>query len=149
MTDRQYKEAREIAENNGALYQYEKWNGSIYPSRYLNSDDMRELRGDNRKIAGAYTLDGFNGRAVLIPGTAGAVYLKSYNTTVAVFYDGLDGCEMYKTWNGFSVTTLKHINIARSSFGLPAMSKREWIEYRTEYGDIVSNSTGEFIAEAV
>ena len=68
--------------------------------------------------------------------------LKSYQTVVAVYFDGA----FVKTWDGFSKTTQKHINIFRASFGLDPLSKREIIEMPTASGEYVNDNTGEVIS---
>ena len=145
MTNKEYKQARENAENADALYEYEKYGYGFYPSRYMNADELKELRRTNKAINNAETLDGFNGRAVLIP-VNGGILLKSYNTIVC----GVFGGEFVKLWDGFSVTTLKHINLLRANGGMPAFSKREWIETPTsdfyKDGGIVNAETGEYFA---
>lgn len=129
MTNKGYKIAREEHENANELYTFEKWNGwSLYPSRYMDTNDARELRNEykNDKAHGAFTLDGFNGRAVIIPVENGYI-LKSYETEVAAIVGG----SFFKLWAGYSVTTLKHINAFRKWYGLTTINKREWIEMDT------------------
>ena len=127
MTNKEYKDARDIAENVSELYTFEKWNGySFYPSRYMDGDDARELRAEYKQDARerhAEKLNGANGRAVIIPIDGGEL-LKSYYTPVCKIENGV----FFKMWAGFSVTTLKHVNAFRARHGLTALSKREWIE---------------------
>ena len=125
MTNKQYKIAREEAESADELYTFEKYNG-WRTTRHLDSDDLKEIRADyknTKKELNAFSLEGFGGRALIIPTDSGYI-LKSYYTEVAEIRDG----EFLKLWGGFSVTTLKHINIFRSFANMSTLSKREWIE---------------------
>ena len=89
--------------------------------------DMRKAYKEEKQNNGAFALEGFNGRALIIPGDAGnTLVLRSYYTDVCS-YNPKTG-EFYKLWEGYSNTTLKHINIFRSFVKLPQLSKREWIE---------------------
>ena len=127
MTNKQYKAAREEAEQVDELYTFEHWNGySFYPNRYMTPEDQKEMRQvyrEEKEDNKAFALEGFGGRAIVIPVTGGYI-LQSYYTKVAVYRNG----EFFRTWNGYSNTTLKHINIFRSFLGLGLLSKREWIE---------------------
>lgn len=127
MTNKEYQTAKEQHQEAGELYTFEKYNG-FFPSRYMDGDDIKELRQANKeaKRAGAFSLEGFNNRAVIIPTETGAI-LRSYYTNVCEIKDG----EFLKLWEGFSVTTLKHINAFRKHFQLESLSKREWIELKT------------------
>lgn len=125
MTNKEYKQAREIAETVDEVYTFEKYNGR-FTSRYMDSDDARELRNEykeDKKNKGAFALQDFKGRAIVIPTETGYL-LKSYYTIVAEINNG----EFIKRWEGYSNTTLNHINAFRRYFNLPYLSKREWIE---------------------
>ena len=125
MTNKQYKQAREEAENADELYTFEKYNG-WYATRFLDSGDLKEIRADyknTKKALNAFSLEGFGGRALIIPTDSGYI-LQSYYTKVAEIRDG----EFLKLWSGFSVTTLKHINLFRRFANMNTLSKREWIE---------------------
>ena len=141
MTNKEYKIAREQAEDAAALYTFMHWNGySVRPSRYMDDNDKRVLKAvykEDKKENGAFALDGFNNRAVIIP-VDGGYLLKSYHTTVAAFVNGA----FYRLWNGYSVTTAKHVDIFREWLNMPKMSKREWIETPVHDGDIIDNETG-------
>ena len=133
MTNKEYKLARIDAENAPEIYTFESWNGiSIYPNRYMSNQDIKDLRQEYKAIkAGenAYSLEGFGGRALIIP-NGNKLILRSYYTDVCEF--DLKTEKFTKTWNGFSVTTLKHINIFRRFLALNELSKREWIELSVE-----------------
>ena len=131
MTNKQYKQAREDAEQVDELYTFEHYNGfSWYPSRYMQPEDIKDLRKEyktEKECNRAYALEGFCGRALIIPENGGdELVLRSYYTDVCS-YDLQTGL-FTKTWSGYSNTTLKHINIFRSFLKLPQFSKREWIE---------------------
>ena len=89
---------------------------------YLTSEAVKELRRDVKQRAGVM-LSNSNGRATIRTNKNGDVVLTSYYTDVAVISDG----RFYKTWRGYSNTTLKHVNEFRRIYGLPAMNKKEWI----------------------
>lgn len=134
MTNKEYKAARYEAESAPEIFTFESWNGiSIYPNRYMSNEDIRDLRQEYKAIKAdnnGYSLEGFGGRAIIKPDNDGNLILQSYYTDVCRYNLKLD--KFVKTWNGFSVTTLKHVNIFREFLGLKAISKREWIELNTE-----------------
>lgn len=129
MTNKEYKQAREAAEAAEELYTFEQehFNGYIYyNSRYMTTEDKQDLRREykqDKKENQAYALEDFNTRALIIPTENGSI-LKSYYTEVCKIENG----EFFRLWEGFSVTTLKHINAYRRHFNMKALSKREWIE---------------------
>ena len=129
MTNKEYKAARYEAENAPEIFTFESWNGiSIYPNRYMSNQDIKDLRQEYKGIKAennGYALDGFGGRALIIP-DGNKLILRSYYTDVCEF--DLKTEKFTKTWNGFSVTTLKHVNIFRRFLALNELSKREWIE---------------------
>lgn len=133
MTNKEYKKARMEAETVDELYTFESWNGfSIYPNRYMKPDDIKELREEYKELKNndkAYSLKDFGNRALIIP-NGNELILRSYYTDVCRYNLVTD--TFTKTWNGFSVTTLKHINTFRSFLGMNTLSKREWIELETE-----------------
>jgi hypothetical protein len=134
MTNKEYKAARYEAENAPEIFTFESWNGiCIYPNRYMSNEDIKDLRQEYKAIKAdnkGFALDGFGGRAIIKPDNNGNLILQSYYTNVCRY--NLKSDKFFKTWNGFSVTTLKHINIFRQFLGLKAISKREWIELATE-----------------
>lgn len=129
MTNKEYKALREQAEQAPEIYTFESCNGfSIYPNRYMKNQDIKDLRQEYKAIkAGenAYSLEGFGGRALIIP-DGNKLILRSYYTDVCRY--NLKTGEFIRLWEGFSVTTLKHINIFRRFLALNTLSKREWIE---------------------
>lgn len=134
MTNKEYKALREQAEQAPEIYTFESWNGfSIYPNRYMKNQNIKDLRQEYKAIKTSnkgYALDGFGGRAIIKIDHDGSLILQSYYTDVCRYNPKTDIFE--KTWNGFSVTTLKHINIFRQFLGFKAISKREWIEMSLE-----------------
>ena len=138
MTNKEYKIARENAESASELYEFEHYNG-WYVSRGMTAEDVKKMRAERKaeKKNGAYTLDGFNDRAIVKPYGYGET-LTSYNTTVCAMVCG----DFVKTWDGYSATTMKHVNTFREIYGLPKLSKREWIEMDT-IAEVVSPLTGE------
>ena len=133
MTNKEYKRARENAENAIELDTFEHYheNGFWgYYSRYMSADDLKtmrkEIKKDKNENAGI-VLDDFNNRAVIIP-TENGYILKSYYTNVCKIVNG----KFIKLWGGYSNTTLKHINAFRAHYHFPMISKREWIELTCE-----------------
>ena len=127
MTNKQYTQAREEAERADEVYTFVSYEG-IYgrENRYMKPDDIKELRSEYKAIKAdrkGFALEGFGNRALIIPVENGYI-LKSYYTDVAVVRNG----EFYKLWDGYSNTTLKHINTFRQFVGMNSLSKREWIE---------------------
>lgn len=54
---------------------------------------------------------------------AGMWILRSYNTDVC----GIDvQGKIYRFWDDYSATTMKHVNAFCTQFGIPALSKRDW-----------------------
>lgn len=132
MTNKQYKQAREEHEQANELdtfTSYESNGYMYYENRFMKSDDLKKMRKSIReeKKNGAIILDDFNGRAAIIPTETGYI-LKSYYTNVCEIRNG----KFIKLWQGYSNTTLKHINAFCSYFRMPFFSKREWIETKTE-----------------
>lgn len=132
MTNKEYKTARDAHENAYELDTFVSYVGYFgYPNRYMKQEDIKEMREEYKEIKAdknAFALDGFGGRALIIP-IEGGYILQSYYTKVAVIRDGV----FYKTWDGYSNTTLKHINTFRKWAGFPGISKRDWIEMRNEW----------------
>lgn len=129
MTNKEYKALREQAENASELDTFVTYEGWFYrANRYMKPGDIKDLRQEYKAIkAGenAYSLEGFGGRALIIP-DGNKLILRSYYTDVCEF--DLKTEKFTRLWNGFSVTTLKHINIFRRFLALNTLSKREWIE---------------------
>lgn len=139
MTNKEYKAAREIHDNASEKFSFEHYNiGSWFPSMCMTSEDQKEMRKEYRadKENGAFSVDGMTNKAIIIP-VDGGFLLKSYYTTVAAFINGT----FFKTWQGYSVTTMKHINAFRHYFGFSALNKKGWIELPT-----IDFETGEIIA---
>lgn len=53
----------------------------------------------------------------------GTSFLRSYDTTVCRIIDG----KFERLWNGYSKTTLAHVNDFRKLYNLPALNKKEWL----------------------
>lgn len=67
----------------------------------------------------------YYGKAKIIKDKSGKIFLQSYNTLVC--YIDTNG-EFKRLWNGYSTTTMRHIDEFRTQFGFPAMNKKEWNE---------------------
>lgn len=75
----------------------------------------------------------YYGKAQVIYNDDGSVSLKSYDTIVCMIKDG----DFVKLWDGYSATTMKHINDFRMMFNLPTLNKKEWDKLSEENGNIV------------
>ena len=93
-------------------------------SEYLEKSPTKTAVIENAQIAGDVSIlpDSYN-RALVI-GTPEKVFLQSYDTLILVI-DRATG-EIKKLWNGYSVTTLKHINTFLKAYNGRTFSKREW-----------------------
>lgn len=116
-----------------------------HESAYLTPEAEKELRADvkERKAAGAKVLPGTNGKATYKKEENGDIILTSYYTDVALIsneymfnnincdgYNILAGVKCracFKTWYGFSVTTLNHVNAFLQHFGFDTINKKQWI----------------------
>lgn len=89
---------------------------------YLTPGELKELQKDVKNRDGAL-LKNCNGRATIRINKNRDIILTSYYTDVAI----ISGGRFYKTWRGYSATTLKHINEFCSLYGFKTFSKYEWI----------------------
>ena len=79
---------------------------------------------NNAKIAGNVSiLGGSNNRAVVIK-DGNTVYLQSYDTIV-LSVDILTG-KIKKLWDGYTATTLKHVNAFLKGFNGQQFNKKAW-----------------------
>ncbi len=133
MTNKEYREKL----NN--IYTFDYYDMMGFSVKERREDQKRDIRREH-----AFTLDGFNVRAVVIPVNGGYV-LKSYDTIVCGVVDG----EFFKAWDGYSATTMKHINVFREWCGFKGLNKREWVEIPAtvtySHGDYVDMNTGAVI----
>ena len=67
----------------------------------------------------------FYGKARVINPGYGYISLVSYDTTVCSL--DLESRRFVRHWDGYSVTTLRHVNAFRVYYGLSALSKSEWL----------------------
>ena len=70
----------------------------------------------------------FYGKA-LVKETGKETILQSYQTEVCKIDEN---GHFVKLWNGYSNTTMNHINAFLSLFGIPSMKKKEWEALETE-----------------
>jgi hypothetical protein len=71
----------------------------------------------------------FYGKAkIIFDKEANVAYLRSYNTIVCSF--NLNSGVFRRVWNGYSATTMRHINAFRAYHGLLALSKSEWLSLK-------------------
>lgn len=75
------------------------------------------------KLNATYQKD-YYGKAYIIPSDDGGAALKSYETLVCkIDSDG----NFTRLWNGYSRTTMNHINDFRKLYDLPALNKAAWM----------------------
>lgn len=93
---------------------------------YLGKEEMSKLRETNKeKQTEGYTfLSGCNYRAMVKRERYGTV-LTSYKTDVCMIDNS---GKFVKLWDGYSATTIKHVNMFRKIHGLARINKRKWIE---------------------
>lgn len=102
----------------------------------LNSQEIKDLREAYKEFKDQKhykTLPGANTRALykVIENTGvKMVVLKSYYTNVLVI--DLNDNTVVKLWDGFSVTTLKHVNLILEMFGFKSLSKREFMNLKVD-----------------
>lgn len=63
----------------------------------------------------------FYGKAVVYR-EGSTLVLRSYNTAVIAIYRG----RIYRLWNGYSATTMRHINAFLDLYGKPGGGKKWW-----------------------
>lgn len=70
---------------------------------------------DNRKS--------FYGKAkVIVQNDGNKIILQSYDTYVGYIINGI----FHRTWSGYSVTTMRHVNAFLTTFGVPGGGKAWW-----------------------
>lgn len=133
---KEYKRRVEIAKQESHIF-YDVFN------RYYGNTDRENLNNlikANRKLVKndcRYSeVPNCGYRAVRrheIVGSKNNNYLYSYNTNVCIIIDEYDSETLefktcfIKTWEGYSKTTLKHINEFRALYCLPPINKYDWI----------------------
>lgn len=65
----------------------------------------------------------WNNKAAIITCKGGYKALQSYSTIVCIFYRG----KIYRTWGGYSVTTMNHINRFCHDMGIKNGGKKWWL----------------------
>lgn len=110
MTNKEYREKRDN------IYEFTFWD-------HLTSDEIKQIR-KNRKLENAVPLPGANDRAYIRKDGENVYTLVSYFTDVCQ----VAGTDFIKLWDGYSVTTMKHINAFCNLIGRAGFNKRSWIE---------------------
>ena len=64
----------------------------------------------------------FYGKAVVIENDKGEILLKSYETIVAKIVNGA----FYRLWDGYSATTMNHVNAFINAYGISGGGKVWW-----------------------
>lgn len=67
----------------------------------------------------------FYGKAKVVYVNESCFYLVSYDTTVCSLFPHT--MQFVRWWDGYSSTTLRHVNAFRQKYGLPTLSKSEWL----------------------
>ena len=83
-------------------------------------------------LSPVYGAKSFYRKAKVIETADGRKQLKSYDTIVCEI---TAGGEFVKLWNGYSVTTARHINAFRALYGLPPINKPVWDKMPAANGD--------------
>lgn len=65
----------------------------------------------------------FYGKALVIEQDNGDIELRSYDTIVARIHNG----KFERLWNGYSVTTMNHVNSFIDTFGISGGGKAWWM----------------------
>lgn len=73
----------------------------------------------------ATTQKSYYGKALVKECEDGTVILQSYLTDVLKIENG----KLIKIWNGYSATTMKHINDFCMLFGFPTFNKKSWLAF--------------------
>ena len=90
---------------------------------WLDKQPSKKEALNNAKRRGdAVILPESNNRALIITDGKRS-YLQSYDTVILMYQDG----KLFKLWNDYSKTTLKHINTFLSMQGLKTLNKKEWL----------------------
>lgn len=96
-------------------------------NEYLTMNPRKKEVLGNANIDGRVCiLPDSNNRAVTID-DGEKIYLQSYDTLI-LSVDTFTG-EIKKLWDGYSVTTLKHINTFLAGFGLN-FNKKTWLNFK-------------------
>ena len=94
------------------------------------SPKKSEVIANAKKPGFASILPNTNNRALVID-TENIIYLQSYDTIVLT-YDWKNH-KIKKIWDGYSKTTLKHINIFLSNIGISSFNKKSWLNFSEMY----------------
>ena len=91
----------------------------------------------------ATTQKSYYRKAFVLQDESGNIFLQSYDTIVCGIVNG----EFVRYWDGYSVTTMKHINDFCNLYNIPKMNKKAWINTKVEcslvrYADHVAANMG-------
>ena len=96
----------------------------------------------NNYILSAAWIDGYSKRAARIDTKGGRKYIRSYNTLVG-FVDR--NGKLHRFWDGYSATTLKHINLIYPD----GINKKEWLSLKIEKMDDNAKAINEWFNDNV
>lgn len=120
-----YKECLDRHED--PRYTFEHYEGfSFYPRYNMDNNDLRDLKKFQKELLNSKGGYRISDRAIVVNNGHG-YDLISYYTTVCSIYNGT----FYKLWEGFSNTTMKHINVFLANNMLSTMSKKDWVMFPT------------------
>ena len=127
------REYRERAERARDIVQYEAYR-SDWRWGVDYTDTIREIQRRNRKLVrdnnNYMAVDGCDYRCVIryYGDESGTWYtLESYDTDVCSIHCTWDGWFFTRKWDGWTPTTMKHVNAFREQFGFAPMNKYEWL----------------------
>lgn len=127
---RKYRERAELAKDivQSEAYRNDWRFGVDY------TETIREIQRRNRKLVREnndyIAVEGCDYRCVIryYGDESGTWYnLESYDTDVCSIHYNADGCFFWKEWEGWTPTTMKHINAFRAQFGFKPMNKYDWL----------------------
>lgn len=78
----------------------------------------------------------FYGKATVIEWDNGVIQLKSYDTVVAEVKDG----KFKRLWEGYSATTMKHVNAFIDMLGISGGGKAWWDSLAEPWWDLEYNN---------
>lgn len=102
-----------------------------YVNDYLTKQPKKAEAIANAKRDGvAVILPNSNNRALIIADDS-AVYLQSYDTMILKATETAEGVLICKMWNGYSKTTLKHVNefMTKYTGAVNTFNKKEWEQF--------------------
>lgn len=107
-------------------YYFESLKTNIYNDYLMENPRKKEVLNNANIDGRVVILPDSNNRAVTID-DGERIYLQSYDTLI-LSVNTFTG-EVVKMWDGYTVTTLKHINTFLAGFGLK-FNKKSWLDFK-------------------